>query len=359
MELVKDAGIVDAISKVAPGGGLRSGLDRILQARMGALLILGDSPEVLSICSGGFLVDAEFSPQRLYELAKMDGAIVLTSDGIRLARANVHLVPDPRLPTTETGTRHRTAERVARTVDVPVVAVSEELGVITVYRRNQKRQLQPIVEVWARANQALSTLERYKERLERVLKRLSELERSSKATFRDVVLVLQRAELVRRISEEINWYLIELGADGRMLSLQLDELYLDIRGDYDSVISDFLGPCSEDDTLEVRTYLASLDTDDLLDVSVVSEGVAKRARCTELVTALSDDPRDRLKLKLESRGERVLSLVPRLPQSVKEAILERFSNLSALSSVSEFELSKVEGVGPEWAKVIKEFISEN
>ncbi len=358
MNFESDPGIVDAIARVAPGSGLRSGLDRILQAHMGALLVLGDTPEVLSICSGGFLVDAEFSPQRLYELAKMDGAIVLSSDGMRLARANVHLVPDPRLPTTETGTRHRTAERVARTVDVPVVAVSEELGVITVYRRDQKRQLQPIVEVWARANQALSTLERYKERLDRVLSKLSELERTSRTTFRDVVLVLQRAELVRRISEEINWYLIELGSDGRMLSLQLDELYLDIRGDYDSVITDFLGPCSDEDTAEIRRYFASLEMDELLDVRIVAEGVAKRARCAELVESEQEDAQDRLKLVLTSRGERVLSMVPKLPMSVQISVLNNFSNLRELALVSEFELSKVDNVGPEWAKAIKEYISE-
>ncbi len=358
MNFESDPGIVQAIAKVAPGGGLRSGLDRILQAHMGALLVLGDTPEVLSICSGGFLVDAEFSPQRLYELAKMDGAIVLSSDGMRLARANVHLVPDPRLPTTETGTRHRTAERVAITVDVPVVAVSEELGVITVYRGEQKRQLQPIVEVWARANQAMSTLERYKERLDRVLTKLSELERTSNTTFRDVVLVLQRAELVRRISEEINWYLIELGSDGRMLSLQLDELYLDIRGDYDSVITDFLGPCTNEDSLEIRNYLASLEMDELLDSRVVAEGVSKRARCVELAESMSIDAQDRLKVMLTSRGERVLSMVPRLPKSVQDTVLANFSNLRELNDVSEFELSKIDGVGPEWAKSIKEYIAE-
>ena len=118
---------------VAPGTPLRDGIERIVRAKTGALLILGDGPDVLAICSGGFLLDAPFSPQRLSELAKMDGAIILGSRGQRLARANVHLVPDPSVPTTETGTRHRTAERVARSIPVPVVSVSEEMGVISVY----------------------------------------------------------------------------------------------------------------------------------------------------------------------------------------------------------------------------------
>ncbi|MFM7224613.1 MAG: diadenylate cyclase [Actinomycetota bacterium] len=114
-----------ALRLAAPGTPLREGIDRILQAKMGALIVVGDGPDVLGICSGGFLLDAEFTPQRLSELAKMDGAIILASDGSRVARANVHLVPDPDIPTSETGTRHRTAERVARQISVPVVTVSE------------------------------------------------------------------------------------------------------------------------------------------------------------------------------------------------------------------------------------------
>src|SRR3954462_8661989 len=130
-----------ALRLVAPGTQLREGLDRILQARMGALIVIGDGPDVLSVCSGGFLLDSEFTPQRLSELAKMDGAIILASDGSRVARANVHLVPDPDIPTTETGTRHRTAERVARQIAVPVFTVSEEMGVVSVHYRGFKRTL--------------------------------------------------------------------------------------------------------------------------------------------------------------------------------------------------------------------------
>src|ERR671915_769250 len=124
---------MDALAAVAPGTPLREGIDRILQANKGALIIVGDGPDVLGICSGGFLLDAEFTPQRVSELAKMDGAIILASDTSRVARANVHLVPDPNVPTSETGTRHRTAERVARSIAVPVISVSEDQQVIAVY----------------------------------------------------------------------------------------------------------------------------------------------------------------------------------------------------------------------------------
>src|SRR5919202_3296868 len=133
---------VDALAAVAPGRPLREGLDRILQGNMGALIVVGDGPEVLSICSGGFLLDAEFTPQRLYELAKMDGAIILASDAIRIARANVHLVPNPSVPTSETGTRHRTAERVARSIPVPVISVSEDMSSIAVYSGEHKHPIE-------------------------------------------------------------------------------------------------------------------------------------------------------------------------------------------------------------------------
>src|SRR5690242_2994655 len=136
--------MIESLAAVAPGRPLREGLDRILQANMGALIIVGDGPDVLAICSGGFLLDAEFSPQRLSELAKMDGAIILAPDASRIARANVHLVPNPNTPTTETGTRHRTAERVARSLDVMVISVSEDMSIIACYVGDQKHPLEPI-----------------------------------------------------------------------------------------------------------------------------------------------------------------------------------------------------------------------
>jgi diadenylate cyclase len=159
--LRRSEALLEALRMVAPGTPLRDGIDRILQANKGALIVVGDGPEVLSVCSGGFLLDAEFTPQRLSELAKMDGALILAADVARVARGNVHLVPDPNIPTAETGTRHRTAERVARQIDVPVISVSEAMSVVTIYRDDQKYTLEPIPRVLAKANQALQTLERF------------------------------------------------------------------------------------------------------------------------------------------------------------------------------------------------------
>ena len=213
--------LLSALAAVAPGRPLREGLDRILKAGMGALIVIGDGPEVLNISSGGFLVNASFSPQRLSELAKTDGAIVLTPDAGYIARANVHLVPNPNVPTEETGTRHRTAERVARSIGVPVISVSEDMAVLTVYTKNERYQLETIPSILSRCNQALQTLERYKSRLDEFSSNLTSLEVEDIVTLRDVVTLLQRAELVARISEEIEQYLTELGTDGRLVRLQL------------------------------------------------------------------------------------------------------------------------------------------
>src|SRR3990170_8735774 len=215
----------DALAKVAPGTPLRTGVERIVRSKAGALLVVNDGPEVLAICSGGFLGDAPYSPQRLSELAKMDGAIILSGNCERIARANVHLVPDPTVPTSETGTRHRTAERVARSLNVPVISASEEMGVINLYAGGTKRQLQVVSTLLDRANQALQTLERYKARLDDALENLTTLEIEDVVTVKDVVNVVQRGEMVARIADEIETMIIELGIDARLLRLQLDEIY--------------------------------------------------------------------------------------------------------------------------------------
>src|SRR5947199_7301734 len=262
---------VDALAMVAPGQPWREGLDRIVKAKMCALVVVGDGPEVLNICSGGFLLDAEFSPPRLSELAKMDGAIILASDASRIARANVHLVPNPNVPTSETGTRHRTAERVARSVDVPVISVSEDMSVIAVYRHDIKHPLETIPRLLNRANQALQTLERYKNRLDTVSASLSALEVEDLVTLRDVVTVLQRAEMVRRIAEEVEGYIVELGVDGRLVRLQLEELMGGVDDDRRHVIRDYF---SQDDPAwrldRAMEALGELSTEDLLDLKTVA-----------------------------------------------------------------------------------------
>ncbi len=327
---------------MAPGQPLREGLDRILQANMGALIVVGDGPEVLAICSGGFLMDAEFTPQRLSELAKMDGAIILAPDASRIARANVHLVPDPNVPTSETGTRHRTAERVARSIDVPILSVSEELSLIAVYRRDRKHVLDPIPRLLARANQGLQTLERYKARLDAVSSSLSALEVEDLVTVRDVVTVLQRAEMVRRIAEELEGYIVELGTDGRLVLLQLEELMGGVEDDRRLVIKDYFRDQPSWRLDQAMTSLSTCSTEDLLDLKRVAAVLHLPPEAAEL------------EVGLQPRGYRLLSRIPRLPEAVVDRIVERFGNLQKILRATLDDLDEVEGVGSSRARAIKD-----
>ena len=331
----------DALARVSPGTPLRDGIDRVVRAKAGALLVLSDGADVLSICSGGFLVDAPYSPQRLSELAKMDGAIIISTDGGRIASANVHLVPDPTVPTSETGTRHRTAERVARSLGVPVVSASEEMGVINVYAGGSKRLLQEVGHLLDRANQALQTLERYKARLDDAIANLTAVEIEDVASLRDVVAVVQRGEMVHRIADEIETMIIELGVDARLLRLQLDELYGEIDDELDLVVADYLPPG--------RTVADTL----VGDVAPVRrrrvEPQARRA--TRL--HLDGDTQD-LTREAAPKGLRLLHRVNRLPQDMAAAIADHFGGLSKLQRATVADLMAVDGVDEATARSIRE-----
>jgi diadenylate cyclase len=306
---------------------------------------VGDGPEVLQICSGGFLVDSSFSPQRMSELAKMDGAIILAPGATRIARANVHLVPDPSTPTSETGTRHRTAERVARSIDVPVIAVSEDMSIITLYRGAHKHVLASVPRLQGRANQALQTLERYRERLDSVTGSLSALEVEDLVTLRDVATVLQRAEMVRRIAAEVAGYIVEMGTDGRLIRLQADEMLVGVGDERRAVIRDYLASASPEAAAEGVRGLELLETDRLLDTAAVAG-----------VSGLSGGPDGLLGLdsSVAPRGFRLLSKIPRLPDSVVWTIVDRFGTLQKVMRATVEDLLEVDGVGQVMAVAVKD-----
>jgi diadenylate cyclase len=341
----RDVALTDALTMVAPGQPLREGLDRILQADMGALIVVGDGPEVLAICSGGFLLDAEFSPQRLSELAKMDGAIILAPDASRIARANVHLVPNPNVPTSETGTRHRTAERVARSIDIPVISVSEDLSIIAVYHGSTKHPLELTPRLLNRANQALQTLERYKNRLDAVTGTLTALEVENLVTVRDVVTVLQRTEMVRRIAEEIHGYIIEAGSDGRLVRLQLEELMGGVEDDRRLVIQDYSHTTEGWNVAEAMESLGELTTEEVLDLRTLTAVLRLPTGSSEL-----DHP-------LQPKGYRLLHRIPRMPAPVIDAIVARFGTLDKVLDADVKDLDEVEGVTPSRARAVKEHLS--
>jgi diadenylate cyclase len=337
MQPRRPAVMIEALAAVAPGTALREGLDRILQANMGALVVIGDGPDVLAVSSGGFLLDAEFSAQRLSELAKMDGAIVVTADASRIARANVHLVPDSSVPTSETGTRHRTAERVARSLDIPVISVSEDMSIITVYRGRHKHRVQPTPSLLANATQALSTLERYKHRLDAVEAVLNSLELRDQATVRDVALVLQRIEMVRRVADEIYDRIVELGNEGRLVLLQLDELVAGVDEDRLLILRDYAADAAFD---RAEAALAGLSDDELVELTLV-------ARVLGLSSPDLDAP-------AAPRGYRQMHRLPRLPESVIQAVVNRFGSVGKMLTATADELDAVGGVGAVRARAIRE-----
>ena len=333
------------LANVAPGTPLRDGLERILRGRTGALIVLGTDRVVESISSGGFTLDIPFSATGLRELAKMDGAIVLDQDATRILRAAVHLMPDQSIPSIETGTRHRTADRVARMTTFPVISVSQSMQVIALYVGETRYPLENSASILSRANQALATLERYKMRLDEVSSTLSALEIEDLVTERDVAVVAQRLEMVTRIAREIDDYVLELGTDGRLLSLQLEELITGVDADRELVVRDYppAGPRSRT-TGTALTALESLSSTDLVDVNAVARALALAS------TELLDHP-------VSPRGYRLLARVPRLPGAVVERLVEHFGGLQKLLAASVDDLQAVDGVGELRARSVREALS--
>ena len=336
------------LAAVAPGTALRDGLERILRGNTGALIVLGHDKAVQALCTGGFELDVDFSAQRLRELSKMDGGVVVTADLAKIVRAGVQLVPDPNIPTEETGTRHRTAERVAKQTGNPVISVSQSMRIIALYVDGRRYVLDDSASILSRANQALATLERYKLRLDEVAGTLSALEIEDLVTVRDAMAVSQRLEMVRRIATEIAGYVVELGTDGRLLSLQLDELMAGVEGERELVVRDYLVSGSGRKTRTLDDAMVELDTlppGDLLDLSAVAKAVGFPAGLDALETAVSP------------RGYRLLAKVPRLPNLVVDRLVEHFGGLQKLLAAGIDDLQVVEGVGETRARSVREGLS--
>jgi diadenylate cyclase len=337
-----------SLAVVAPGTMLRDGLERVLRGNTGALIVLGHDRSVEALCTGGFNLDVDFTAQRLRELCKLDGAVVITGDLSRIVRAGVQLVPDPSIPTDETGTRHRTAERVARQTGHPVISVSQSMRIVALYVDGRRHVLDDSAAILSRANQALATLERYKLRLDEVAGTLSALEIEDLVTVRDAMVVSQRLEMVRRIAGEIEGYVVELGTDGRLLALQLDELMAGVEGDRELVVRDYLVEGSGRRRRSVEDALEALDAlsaADLLDLSAVARAIGHR------------DSADALEAAVSPRGYRLLAKVPRLPPSVVDRLVDHFGTLQKLLSAGIDDLQAVEGVGELRARSVREGLS--
>ncbi len=333
------------LTLTAPGTSLRDGLERILRGRTGALIVLGHDKVIESISTGGFELDVPFSATGLRELAKMDGAIIVDKDLTRIHRAAVHLMPDHTIVSDETGTRHRTADRVARQTGLPVISVSQSMQIIAAYVGEIRHVLEDSGKILSRANQALATLERYKLRLDEVASTLSALEIEDLVTARDVAVVAQRLEMVARIAREVEDYVLELGTDGRLLSLQLEELVTGVDAERELVVRDYLPASKKAPTPQsALRALGALSATDLVDAASVA-----RALC--LGTA------EHLDAAVAPRGYRLLAKVPRLPALVVDRLVEHFGSLQKLLAAGIDDLQAVEGVGELRARSVREGLS--
>src|ERR1700750_3406372 len=342
LETRQEPRLVRALEMVAPGTAVREGIDAIGQGRLGALITIGDPEELSFLFSGGIKLDIDYTPPLLYQLAKMDGAIVLASNGTKILWANVQLMPDPTILSLETGTRHRTAERVSKQTDALVIAISASRSVVSLYLDGAKYILEDIPVVLAKANQALATLDKYRSRLDQVSTRLTALEFEGGVTLHDVLTVLQRAELVTRMAVEIERYIVELGTEGRLIEMQLEETMVGVAADKAALVHDYLGEDTDDSFAVVLDQLARLPHQDLLDFGRLAELLGYDRKVNTL-----DYP-------VSPRGYRILGRTPRLPKLVVQNIVREFRGLDEILAATDPELESVEGVGEIRAKDIRE-----
>ena len=345
-DLYKELG--ESLKLIAPGTQLREGIENILRAQTGGLLVVGDSEEVLGVVNGGFNINADITPTRLYELAKMDGAIVLSSDAEKILCANAQLVPDPSISSLETGTRHRTAERMAKQTGELVIAISQRRNIVTLYQEDKKYVLEDINVILSKANQATQTLEKYRKVLDQSMTNLSALEFEDLVTISDVATVLQRTEMVLRIKRDIERYIIELGNEGRLIKMQLEELVSNVKEEGVLVIRDYRAEKEDEEEEEIEDLagifeeISSSPDDELLSLSTISKYLGYGGN----VNALD--------LSISPRGYRLLRKIPRLPMRVIENLIDNFGEFQEILNASIEELNDVDGVGEVRAQAIKE-----
>ena len=336
--------ITTILKLIAPGTPIRDGLENILRAKTGALLLITDNNEVIKeIVDGGFNINEEYTSAKLYELAKMDGAIVLSGDLKRILFANAQLIPSHTIPTLETGTRHRTAERTAKQTGELVISISQRRNIITVFKGNDRYILENTNTVLNRANQAIQTLERYKKVFDSKLNLLNEYEFNDIVTLQNVIVALQRAEMVMRIAEEIEGNICELGSDGRLVRMQLDEL---------------LGDLETEELLIIKDYMAKnkkkIKAEDILEnlSQLPYEELNKENSIAKILGYENFDNYD--EIGVYTKGYRILNKIPKMPNNIVENLVSSFKSFQHILAANIENLDDVEGIGEVRAKNIKQ-----
>lgn len=336
---IKENDFIDILKLIAPGTAIREGLDNILKAKTGALIVIGENKEVMDVVDGGFNINVDYTSARLYELAKMDGAIILSSDLKKILIANAQLVPAQNIPTSETGTRHRTAERVAKQTGNIVISISQRRGIITIYQNENRYVLEDTSRVANKANQALQTVEKYKKVLDNRINILNEYEFNDIVTLQIVIETLQRAEMLMQVVEEVRKAIYELGTDGRLIEMQLEELTDGVEQEEYLIVKDYINGKNVDKIFE---KIRSLDHEELL----VVQNIAKILGYT-IQTSYDD-------VSVYSRGYRILNKIPRMPNTIVENLVKRFKSLQNLLVADIDELDDVDGIGEIRARTIKQ-----
>ena len=334
--------MLDILKILAPGTTLRYGLDNILKAKMGALIVMSGSEEIEKICDGGFTINDEFNEANIYELAKMDGAIIITKDCKKILKANVQLLPDSKIKTKETGTRHKTAERVAKQTNEIVICISERRGIITIFKGDLRYIINETSSVILRANQTLEALEKYKSVFDNTLNILSEHEFDDIVSLETVANTIYRSEMIMRMEKEVNRDIVELGDEGRLVNMQLEELIANVEQEERKILQDYMlvkkkSVKSPDSLLkEIR----KIDKKDLVNLE-------------KIIKVLGYDIAvDILDLNVSPKGYRILSKVPKMPLSIIDKLVNTFDNLQGVCSATIEELDDVDGIGEVRAKMI-------
>jgi diadenylate cyclase len=338
----RDPRVLRALEQIAPGTKLRDAIDDIIRSREGALIVIGDPDGLSFLYSGGIALDQPFTSQLLFELAKMDGAIIVNPELTKLAYANVQLMPDPTIASDETGTRHRTAERVAKQTGALVISISQQRSTISVFSGQLRYKLDPVAEVLAKTNQALATLQTYRQRLEQVLTRLTALEFQNAVVLDDVLIVLQRAQMTTRMAAYVERDTVELGSEGRLIRMQLTEHVGEVPAERDLVVSDYHVDPTEEAARAALGHLESLRYSELLDMERLAE--------------ILGYPRDvnPLDHTVSPRGFRILSHIPRLPENVARRVVQDMDGLESIVRASQRDLEAIAGVGSVRAREIRE-----
>ena len=334
--------ILEVLKIIAPGTAIREGLENILKAKTGGLIVVGDGEEVMKIADGGFYLDVEYSPARLYELAKMDGAIVLSEDSKRILLANTQLIPNYNIPTTETGTRHRTAERTAKQTGELVVSISQRRNIITVFKGDFRYTIEDSSKIVTKANQALQTLENYKRVFDTKLKVLNEYEFNDIVTLDNVITCIQRAEMVNRVAEQVKRSIYELGADGVLVKMQLEELVEDLPQEELLIIKDYIAPTRRLVAEKILQNIQAYSQTEFVQVELIAK-------------MLGYDQFDNYEeVAVYPRGYRILNKIPRMPNSIVTNLVKTFKSFQHILLADVDKLDEVDGIGEVRARTIKQ-----